>query len=69
MTSACLFYGPDIALGDFESLKFRKHEEVIKDSYGVEDVEYQSGDWVAVRYQSHPLDKVQEQPVEMVRIC
>lgn len=26
-------------------------------------------DFTAVRYQSHPLDKVQEQPVEMVRIC
>ena len=25
-------------------------------------------DFIAVRYQSHPLDKVQEQPVEMVRI-
>ena len=26
-------------------------------------------DFTGVKYQSHPLDKVQEQPVEMVRIC
>lgn len=45
-----------------KNIKDYINEEVIKDSYGVEDVEYQSGDWVAVKYKKTiEVDRVVKQ--------